>query len=229
MKLRDNRRADRGRLDDPVAELDRLAARLRDVDGQLAPADEQVKAAEEAERGLEGLAEELFAGTITPAEHDRRRAEVTHNLTTARRARDDLKATAAAGRRACEAEHASIVAAQVAAVDEQQDLLDRDLAAAIDRVRSLEALELLVAERRRSLGHGEPAWLALEARYDARTAARIAERKREAGSQLPPETPEQSRARQVDALLGARSLDYDGNVVPAYSRLPSDGSAVRIG
>jgi hypothetical protein len=225
--LRD-RWADRGPVDDPVKELDRLAARLRDVEEQLAFAESQVAAAEKEERGLESLAEDLFSGALAPDEHDRRRAEVTHALTTARRHRDDLKGVVAAGRRACEAQHESIARAQVAACDEQKDLLDRDLAAAIDRVRSLEALEVLLAERRHSYSHGEHQWLALKGRYDARTAEVIESRKREAKLRLPPETREESRERQIADLLNVRTLDPDGNERPAYARFPSQGRPVRL-
>jgi hypothetical protein len=219
---------DRGPVDDPVAELDRLAARLRDVEEQLRFAESQVVAAEEAERGLQDDAEDLFSNVLAPDKFDRKRAEVTHSLTTARRQRDDLKDIVAAGRRACEAQHRAICEQQEAACDEQQRILDRDLAQAVDRVRALEALDALLAERRRSFGHGESQWLALKARYDERTQATLESRRREAELRPPPETVEQSRARQVDDLLAVRTVDNDGREVPAYVRLNDGGGPVRL-
>jgi hypothetical protein len=225
-RLRD-RWADRGPVDEPVAELDRLGAHLHDKEDLLAFAVEAVVEAEEAEKALAGFAEELFSGVLAPDVHDRRRAETTHLLMTTRRNRDDLQAVVEAGRRACEKQHALCCEQQRDACDAERDVIERDLADAMQRVRGLEALAQLVEERRYSFTYSEPGWLKLKARYDRRTAERLEERRTQPPP-LPPETVEEQQSRIVDDVLAVRTIDPDSGLeVAAYSRLGD--AATRIG
>jgi hypothetical protein len=229
VKLRDRHTDERVSIDAEIAKLDALAVRLRECEAKLGSAEAEVAAAEAKERELEGLAAELFAQTVSEAEHDRRRAEVTTRALTARRQRDDAKEIVAAGRRACEEQMSRICAAVEAECEEAKARHELDLVAAHARVRQIETAMQQVEARRFSYTYAETGWYELKARFDRRAAAELETRRlKQRVAQLPRETPEQAREREAATLLGARTLDGDGREVAAYSRLPLDGSPVRL-
>jgi hypothetical protein len=230
-KLKRDRWNDRGEtLDDPFEELKRLASRLEDQ-REMHRAD--CKALANAERDeAEGLAvtADEFRGTIAFDEADRQRAERSARTVAARKQADRSGELVKVGEKLCDEQARKIAHARHTAVLERQRRVEREIA---QMEASLTAkrrdLPQLDAEAESWTYSGQK-WLELQALFSpsARSTLEIRELQRQA-QQLPPETPDEARERQAAALLGARTLNYEGEQVAAYTRLPSgDGGPVRI-
>jgi chromosome segregation ATPase len=213
--------------------LDRLAAGLKDHDGQLAESEEKTAAAEAAEQELDALAADLVAGTLSPADFERERAHRTQHAAEERRRRDGLRAIVKAAKAAFEQELRRVAEHEINVCNVECERLNRQLGEAQARVHSLEAALRLVEERRASFGYQEDNWLRLRGRYDE-SALQVVKRRnddRKRQQARHDETPAERASRheaEAAGVLGVQTTDGDGRVVPAYARLPRDGGPVRL-
>jgi hypothetical protein len=227
-KLRD-RWNDRG---EPAAtdmlELDRLAGRLDDWREMHRMGCKAVEAAERDEAEGEAITADEFKGAVAFDEAERQRAKLTAAAVAARRERDRLAKLVQVGEDLCNRQAEEIAESHVATADRERVRVQAELDEAHQLVAAKQAALALIEETRawwRDLGLTK-----LRAKFSpsAQSALRLREMRDMQGR--PIETHEEQYARSVEETLAVRTRDDDsGEIVPAYSKLPSDGSAVRIG
>lgn len=231
MKLKRDRWEDRGQtLPDDMAELKRLASRLEDQKKMHRFDTERLAAAQVAEAEGEAVDADEFRGVVAFDEADRQRAERSAATITARKQAERSGKLVEVGERLCDELSRRIADEHHAACRESQRQGERDLAeieAALEMKRQQIAHFDVEAE---SWMYAGAKWLELRSVFSESAARTLAtqELQRQAAKH-PRETEEQRREREAAVLLGARTLDYNGREVQAYTRLPNgDGGPMRI-
>jgi len=236
--------------DTPEAELDRLLGRLRVKRQQHQMQDEMLVTPDELERQLDELNTQFFEGALAPDEFDRQRAALTKHAADGRRIRDELAKIVEAGETRCLELVDQIHEGREAERQERIEAAQAERAEALTRVLGAEARLAKLADEARDLevAYGEmrgSVSAKLRRDFDAEDRELIrrwnqAVRHQAAGADpLPARLRERAErqlrgqggaatAADIDALLAAKTVDPDGEIVPAYTRLDPNGGYTRL-
>jgi hypothetical protein len=230
-KLRD-KWADRGEPHaDATAELRRLAGRLDYRRDQLQVTKMHAKSCAEEEAQLDqALTEQEFGGSKAPDVAAAKRREVVERSRAAHAILVEAEKFVEVGERLCEEKVTEIAQQHIDAAYAERQRVEAEIAGLHERAASLNVALDLCDEMAESWGYAGSRWWRLRALFSPSAQRHLenTQSRRRAEREFPPEGADEQAQRIVDDVLAVRSLDYDGNEVPAYTRL-SDSGAVRLG
>jgi hypothetical protein len=232
MKLLDKWQ-DRGEIEpDKMRELRRRAHRLDEWRDRLRVVQQHTETAEADEAANQAITADEFLGVKAFDTAERERAAKTAHAVAARKERDRVAELVKVGKQSCEQLHGEICQGNVDKAREEHSRYETELVSLNERINQVNRAMIACDQIAESWGYSGENWWRLRALYDPQAQAHIdgAERLRRAQREFPGETPGEQSERVRDETLAVQTVDPDtGEPVPAYTRLPSDGGAVRLG